>query len=142
MFAKSIRMRDAQVAKANKPLNHIGEREYLRFIAIRGMGLINTQNSTLIGYLENLSVEGMMLTSESPQTVGQEYDVKLFLGKDIDGNIAIRCRVRNVWSDENLWCGPNSSQQYCAGFEITSISDADLETLHAVIEVLEREESS
>jgi len=118
-------------------MSHIEKRKHLRLKAIRSMALVNKQNGALIGHLENISVGGMMLMSASPQAVGQELDVNLFLGKSIDGEVAVRCRVCCVWSGENLWRESDPSKKYCTGLEITSISDNELEAFLAVIETLE-----
>lgn len=112
-------------------------RKHTRLQAITGMVLYDTENGTPIGHLENISVEGMMLTSESVQRVGQELDVDLSLGTSINGRTTVRCRVRSVWSGENLWYEPDPSKKNCTGFEITSISNSELGTLLSIIAKLE-----
>ncbi len=117
-------------------MNHIEKRKLTRFEFDRDIAVFNTQNGSFIGHLENLSLEGMMLSSESPLAVGQEYHVNLSLGTEIEGKSTVRCRVCSMWSGENMWREPEPSKQYCTGFKITGISDSELKMLDVLIKAL------
>ncbi|MCP4408772.1 MAG: PilZ domain-containing protein [Gammaproteobacteria bacterium] len=117
-------------------MKYIEKRKHRRFEFDRDIAALDTQNGTVIGHLENLSLDGMMLSSELPTAIGQEYHVTLSLRTEIDGKSTVNCRVCSIWSGENMWREPDSSKQYCTGYKITSIADTELKTLDVLIKTL------
>jgi hypothetical protein len=117
-------------------VKYIEKRKHRRFEFDRDIAALDTQNGTVIGHLENLSLEGMMLSSELPTAIGQEYHVTLSLQTEIDGKSTVCCRVCSIWSGENMWREPDPSKQYCTGYKINSITNTELKTLDVLIKTL------
>ena len=112
------------------------QRKLTRFEFDHDIPVFNVEYGRLIGRLENLTLEGMMLSSESPLVVGQEYHLSLSLGTVVAGRSTVRCRVRSMWSGENMWREAESTKRYFTGFNITSISKAELNSLDVLITTL------
>lgn len=82
----------------------------------------------LVGDVVNLSAHGLMLISKAPIAAGEQLSLLLDLPEAVDGSRRLRLDARC------MWCAPSSfSRDYGAGFEITSLSEADrvrLQRLH------------
>ena len=113
--------------------NHSEKRRLTRYEFGRDITVLKTENDKFFGHLENLSLEGMMLSSESPREVGEEHQVTFSVRSGSGTKYTISCRICSMWSGKNLWRDPSPSRKYCTGFQITDISDTELKTLKVLI---------
>ena len=117
-------------------MNFKEKRKHLRFDLGRPVPVFKTENDAFFGHMENLSIQGMMLSSETSREVGQEHEVSFSVQTEIEEGATIKCRVCSMWSGENIWHEPDPSKRYCTGFQITGISDSAFKTLGDFIKTL------
>lgn len=89
--------------------------------------VLHAEDGQALGVLANLSANGLMLNSEQPLPEQSTYQVRLSWqdGQGQHHELALGIHV--------LWCSPGPGGGHWAGCEIISISDADQETLLALL---------
>ena len=91
--------------------------------------VFDRKTGQLLGYLGNLTPEGIMLISESPLEVNEEYTLRLDLPDDIYHQPVLNLNANSVWCQIDI--DPNF---YTTGFQLRDISTGDLEIIRQIIE--------
>jgi hypothetical protein len=88
-------------------------------------------NNSLMGYLADLSTEGLMLVGESPVPVNGLFQIDIELPATINGTRVLHLGV------ECLWCrNADDPERFWAGFHLIDISPDDQRTLEALTAAL------
>lgn len=82
-----------------------------------------------LGRLININVGGMLLLSEHPITLEQNYHVSFSLPTIISGRTTVRCHLESLWSDD-----APVPDYYWTGFQITEIQKKDAERIELLIQ--------
>ena len=103
---KSVKPDDKRAAKRRKLVY------YLK--------IIDRDTNQTIGKLEDLTAEGLMITSEHPIEVNQVYHLRLHLPPEFPRRKFV------VFDAKSCWCRPEVEHgQYGTGFQLLGVSDAD-----------------
>ena len=85
-------------------------------------------STRVLGHLMDLSSEGLMLLSEKPIEVNEEYRLRMRLPRDVSGGREI------VFEARSRWCKQDKSPEfYVVGFQIQNMDAEMRETLSRLI---------
>lgn len=91
--------------------------------------IFDGMSSRVLGHLMDISSEGLMLLSDSPVEVNEEYRLRMRLPKEVSGSDEI------VFGAVSRWCRQDENPDfYVIGFQI---QDMDDETRASVIQLIE-----
>lgn len=82
-----------------------------------------------VGRVVDISVEGLMIYSQSPIDVNRIFQFLIPLPMDLDGCREIRLGVESLWSREG-----DGDGQYWTGFHVICISDQDRACIEQLFE--------
>jgi len=91
--------------------------------------VFNRKTGQLLGYLGNLTPEGVMLISENPMEVDEEVLLRLDLPEDIYGKSILNLRSQSVWCRPDI--DPNF---YTTGFQLIDVDKDDMEIIEQIID--------
>jgi hypothetical protein len=101
------------------------KRRYLMFYS----RIFDRKTGSLIGYLSDITTEGMMIISEDELQAGIEYRLRMDLPEDIFGVTHMDILAQCVWSRQDV--NPNF---YIAGFQLLGLTDSDKFIIDQIIE--------
>lgn len=78
--------------------------------------VFNGVNDKLIGYLGNVSADGLMLISQLPLMVGADFDLHLKIPADEGPQMNIKLKATCLWCHEDV-----TPQHFDAGFSLQVI---------------------
>jgi hypothetical protein len=88
-------------------------------------------DSSLLGYLVDISTEGLMVVGEAPVPVNGLFQIDIELPTTLNGTRVLRLGV------ECLWCrNADDPDRFWAGFHLIDISPDDQRTLEALTAAL------
>lgn len=84
-----------------------------------------------LGFLGDINLEGMLVVSEKPLTVGECFDIWLDIGSRGEASRArnLRCKARSMWSKADI-----NPDYYATGFRF---EDVPLPTMRAIRELID-----
>jgi Tfp pilus assembly protein PilZ len=91
----------------------------------------NFANKSLLGYISNITLEGMMVVTEHPVEAGQEITLDIELPSDLpietDPQFLIQARI--------AWCKPDDDlKSYTIGFQFINTTPKQIEVIEAILE--------
>ncbi len=99
------------------------------------LDVIDIQTQKNLGYLGDISLEGMMLITTQDIPVGQVFDIQIQLPEsaalEFSQTQTIDLQIEVVWQKNNL-----NPELFCLGCHFTQISDADRDLLQRVGQAL------
>lgn len=123
-------------AALSQPLSGIDERNQERWLLVQCLRVFNAENRQLLGHLVNVTTEGIMLLSETPLEVDQDY--RLTMAVPLDGNVTadIDLAARSIWTrvDED-------PHFYNTGFQFTDCPQQSIRAVSALIDKLQQLQS-
>jgi len=88
----------------------------------------NTSDNSLLGWVVDLSPQGVMIISEKPVETGQEFDLKM----DLPGQVGRKKTIK--FTAESRWCRPDINPDfYDIGFFVKNIADEDRQIIESMI---------
>jgi hypothetical protein len=94
--------------------------------------VFDRKTGTHLGYLGDLTPEGIMVISDESLAVGEPFGLRIDLPEDIYLKPVL------TFEAESRWCKPDIDPNfYNIGFALTSISEADLAIISQVVEDFE-----
>jgi hypothetical protein len=94
--------------------------------------LFDRRTGAPLGYLGDLTPEGIMVISEHPIGVEQEFSLRMDLPEDIYDQPVLN------FDAQSRWCQPDIDPRfYNTGFALTKISPADLAIISRIVEDFE-----
>jgi len=91
--------------------------------------VLDQQTDRFVGYVGNLTPEGLMLVSDGPLEVGLESRFKIDLPEEILG------RRQFVFTASGLWCQAGAhSCTYCSGFAFQNLTAEDYDLIRQLME--------
>jgi hypothetical protein len=100
-------------------------RRCTRFPAV----VLDGQTDRFVGYVGNITPNGIMIVSDNPIDIGREYDFKIDLPDEILG------RTQFLFNACSLWCQATAeSCTYSSGFELHRLSPEDVDLIRQIIE--------
>jgi len=120
-------------AALSQPLSGIDERNQERWLLVSCLRVYDAQNRRLLGHLVNVTTEGIMLLSESPLAVDQDYRLNMAVPLGDGAVEEIELEARSVWTKAD-----EDPHFYNTGFQITDAPDESMETISALIEKLQQ----
>jgi hypothetical protein len=101
------------------------ERRHIMFYS----RVFDRKTGQLLGYLGNITSEGIMLISETPMDV----DVGIFLRIDLPDDMYAK-PVLNLKA-KSVWCKPDIDPKfYTTGFQLSEITEDDLKIIDQIID--------
>ena len=91
--------------------------------------VFDRQTGQMLGYLGNLTGEGVMLISETPLEVDVEYLLRLDLPEDIYKKPILNLRSKSVWCQPDI--DPNF---FTTGFQLMDVSEEDLNIIDQIVD--------
>jgi hypothetical protein len=91
--------------------------------------VFDKDNYRLLGYLGDIHTKGMMLISESPLTIKQNYNLRIALPEPLDKHEELNATARA------LWCRPYTNPLfYQTGFKIQYLQQEYVQLLESMIQ--------
>jgi len=100
------------------------KRQYIMFYS----RIFNRQTGEIIGYLGDLTHQGMMVIAEHPLETKEQYEISMDLPEDIYAKSALNFGVQCVWCKPDL--DPNF---FTIGFKLLDPVQEDVRIVHLVI---------
>ncbi|RPI87745.1 MAG: PilZ domain-containing protein [Chloroflexi bacterium] len=101
------------------------KRRYLMFYS----RIFDRRNGALIGYLSDITTEGMMVISEVPLEKDIVHRFRMDLPEDIFGKGHMDFEALCVWNRQDV--NPNF---YISGFELKDLNDTDKNVIERIID--------
>jgi len=86
---------------------------------------------TLLGYLVDITPEGIMIMSESPVEKGMVFHLRMQLDTELTDKKYLDFDARSLWCRNDL-----NPDFYDAGFELVNVSYKDFRSIEEIIEKL------
>jgi hypothetical protein len=104
-------------------------RKLKRWIISYYLSIVDNKTQQVIGHLVDLSPAGLLMDSKIPIPINQTFYLRLDFMEDINGSASLQITARSIW------CRQDEIQPmvYNAGFEISALSAADLETVNLIV---------
>jgi len=91
--------------------------------------VFNRNTGALLGHLMDITVEGLMLISETPIETGILYHLRMDLPEDVMAKAFLRFDVHC------LWCKPDINPAfYNAGFKVLNMAQEDIDLIENMID--------
>jgi hypothetical protein len=100
-------------------------RNRTRFPAV----VLNHENNRFVGYVGNITPEGIMIVSDGPIKVGVPHTFNIDLPEEIRGRRQFVFRAVCVWSQAGA-----DSCTFCSGFELQHLTEEDRQLVRMLIE--------
>ena len=104
-------------------------RSATRFVTVN-LGVLDRESGIPLGYMVNLSLGGMLISSELELEPDQIYSLRIPFDKAIDGVVNFDVVARCVWSGK--FTGKTT---YSNGFEFVKVSDSQSRFIMRIIEL-------
>lgn len=101
------------------------KRRYLMFYS----RIFDRRSGALIGYLSDITIEGMMVISEVPLETGLVSRLRMDLPEDIFDKNHMDFEALCIWNRQDV--NPNF---YISGFKLIGLSDSDKQTIERIID--------
>ena len=92
--------------------------------------VLDRETDELVGYLVDITTEGMMLTCKKPVNAEGTFNLKMLLPDKIKGSRQISFVAQNIWYRKDT-----SSGFYKTGFRLREISNGSKEAIQVLIQV-------
>ncbi len=83
-----------------------------------------------IGYLVDITEQGMMLLSEEPFPVGETRKLKLEITNDVDEHPYLTFDAKSIWCEPDI-----SPDHYTTGFEILELKPSDIQIINNIVRI-------
>ncbi len=86
-------------------------------------------SSRVVGHLIDISPKGLMLLSDEPVAVNEEYRLRMRLPQEVTDNNEV------IFRAVSRWCRPDDNPDfYITGFQIQDLDDEAEKTISSLIE--------
>ncbi len=92
------------------------------------MKVLHQENDVVLGFLVDLTPEGIMLMSESPIEVDRRFHLKIQL-RDTGNHEFLNFEAKSKWCKKEMY-----ADFYDTGFELLRIDPEDLKRIESIIE--------
>jgi hypothetical protein len=99
-------------------------RKYLNFFT----RIFNQSNGDLLGHLGDITAAGMMVISNQPIKLGQQFHLRVELPKSVFGMEHLDVIASSVWSQPDV-----TPEFYNTGFEFIDISPEEVEIIERIV---------
>lgn len=90
--------------------------------------VFETQNGKILGFIVNISVDGVMLKCEEPTAVDQPFELSIELPDPILGRRDLTVRAHSLWSQKS-----RAGSYHLAGFELLDLSSEDCRIIELLV---------
>lgn len=101
------------------------KRRYLMYYS----RVFNLKTGQVLGYLVDLTPEGIMILSEEPIEIGQIYRLRMDLPEGLTAKTSLDFAARSIWCKPDI--DPNF---YGTGFQISELAEGDLDLIERMIQ--------
>lgn len=91
------------------------------------MKVFNDKTDDLIGFLVNLTIEGLMLSSDGPIETETVFDLRVALPEEIKGAKEITVVAKSIWCDQD------EPPLYNTGFQLQDAEKKDIRIIEKVM---------
>lgn len=88
-----------------------------------------------LGFLSDITLEGMMVVSEQPVEAGQEFELEVRNQSGLDSAQTVRCRARSLWCQ-----GDVDPECFAVGFQFDQLPRESESAIRALIREIGFEE--
>ncbi len=101
------------------------KRRFLMFYA----RIFDRRTGRQIGYIADLTPEGMMIVSENPIPVGETYLLRMDLPEDLSARPSLDFQARSIWNK------PDIDPDYIAtGLQLLNVGEQDVAIIKKIVE--------
>lgn len=91
--------------------------------------VFDRRTGEFIGYLGNMTPEGLMIISDEPITADQPFSLRIDLPEDIYPKLVL------AFDAHSVWCEPDIDPHfYNTGFRLSNISQEDIDLINQIVE--------
>ncbi|MBN1665873.1 MAG: PilZ domain-containing protein [Anaerolineales bacterium] len=91
--------------------------------------VFDRRTGKFIGYLGNMTLEGLMIISDEPVPVGQAFSLRIDLPEDIYPKLVL------AFDAQSVWCEPDIDPHfYNTGFRLQGVSEEDVALINQIVE--------
>ena len=107
------------------------KRIYTRQQLIYYMKIIDRDTEELLGFLVDITPEGIMIMSESPVEVDKTFNLNIQMDKESSSREFLPLTAKSKWCKKEVY-----ADFYDAGFELLSVQPEDIKEIENIIEKL------
>jgi hypothetical protein len=101
------------------------KRRFLMFYA----RVFDRRTGRQIGYVADLTPDGMMLISETPIMIGETYHLRMDLPEDLSQRPSLDFQARSIWNK------PDIDPDYIAtGLQLLNVGEGDIAIIKKIVE--------
>ncbi len=100
-------------------------RRYLMFYS----RVFNMKTGELVGHIVDITREGAMLISETPQESGVTFKFRMELPEEFSGKQFLTFEAKSVWCSQDI-----IPAFYDIGFQLLNVPQADIELIERLVE--------
>lgn len=105
------------------------DRKFKRRHLIYYLRVYDRKAGVLIGHLADITTDGIMLVSEAPIKTEADFNFKMTLPAEIEGNRDISFDANSIWCKKDV-----NPDFYATGFKISNIENRDIELIEILID--------
>lgn len=105
------------------------QRKHKRVNLIYYLEIYDNKSEKHLGYLVDITPEGLMMISEEKVDAGNEYNLKMVLPESAYGKKAISFKANSRWAKKDV-----NPAFFASGYEIVEIGTVESETIQSLIE--------
>ncbi len=100
------------------------KRRYLMFYS----RVFDRKTGKLLGYLADMTIEGIMIISEEPIQIAETYRLRIDLPEDMYGKAYLNLEAHSVWTKPDV--NPNF---FMTGFQLLNTTSDDKDIIQQII---------
>jgi len=104
-------------------------RRHKRRHLVYRLKVVDRGTQRILGYLVDVTTEGLMLMSEDPIELGRTFELRMALPAAVEGSRPIYLEAKSIWSRSEPGVGYHDT-----GFEMVRIDPADMDEIQHLIE--------
>jgi hypothetical protein len=107
---------------------HNNKRQLQRIHLIYYLRIFDNDTGENIGHLVDITIQGLMMISETKIPTGQDFSLKMQLPGIITGREEIEFRAHSLWCKKDI-----NPDFYVTGYKIKAITPQEAKTITALI---------
>ncbi len=91
------------------------------------MKVFNDKTDDLVGFLVNLTTEGLMLSSDEPIETDTVFNLRVILPEEIKGNKEVTISAKSIWCDQD------EPPLHNTGFQLQDAEKKDIRIIERIM---------
>lgn len=90
--------------------------------------VIDTSSGEVLGFLGDITTEGMMVMSKQPIESEREFDIEIRNQSGLSNARVVQCRARSLWNKSDV-----NPDYYATGFKLEDVSPESEVAIRALV---------